>query len=257
MIQINDYLNYKISTDYDSVITKTKTQRLSSLPQLAAAHPNCRLTMRSLSLSVSIPFSLVSLAWIVSCLPSENPSNDYDVFDTNRVPDSVQDLSIVADMTPSIPGFDSDWFLDAEETPMLIASTSTDLDGYKDQYLPNDALFGSDSIGADIGISSDTSFQLAEGAVCPGENRQLWCCPDEGRWDTCIFYNGESAGICNMRNQYCCSQNPETKAAYNCDKLYTSLYELLDELIRSIGAPGGGLAPGGGDGGFLGLPDLS
>ena len=182
-----------------------------------------------LSLSLSIPNSLVSLVRIVNCLTLHNSPDNYDFFDTDPLPDFVQDSNVVADIFPSIPAIDSqDLFSNADETPMLISSLSMDLDGYEVPYLLDDALVGTDSIGADVGIPSDTSFQLAEGTICPGENRQLWCCPDQNPLDldTCVYYNGESFGICNAGNHYCCSTNDETKRPFDCEKkLYPSLFD--------------------------------
>lgn len=159
-------------------------------------------------------------------------------------------------MTPSISGSETDLFLDADETPMLISSMPTDLDGHdEDTYLLNDALVNPDSIGTDVGTSWDKSFQLAEGKLCPGENQQLWCCPIHNQWVGCIPYNGEPWGICSRKNQHCCSQNFETKDPFDCEKLYPSLFEQIEDILRGIGGPGGGVAPDGG--GFFGLPDLS
>lgn len=95
--------------------------------------------------SISTLLSLVFLAWIVNCLPSQNPPNSYDIFDTNLMSDPVQDPNVMADVTASILGGELALFLDAEETPMLKVATSTDLDEHEDQYILDDALAGSDS----------------------------------------------------------------------------------------------------------------
>lgn len=216
--------------------------------------------------ALSIPLSLLAcLAWIVDdCLAADNTPDNYDdVFDTSyplmdSVPDSTggtDDISL--SMTP---GAGSDIFLNSDETSILGPSHLADFGVREDDsYLFNDALVTPDSFGgADVGTPSDTTrFQLAEGTLCPGVNRQLWCCQIPNQAIGCIPYDGERIyDICSRRYQHCCSQNFETKEAYDCEKLYPSTLERVLDFFKGIGGPGGDLAPGGGGGGFFGLPDL-
>lgn len=201
--------------------------------------PIIYLSMRPLT--IPLPTWPVSPAWIVSCLPSANmPKND-DVFDTSSGSDCVQDSNVVADITSSIPRVESDLFHDAEETPMLMGYTSTDLDRNEYQYFLNNASVDSISIGADVGISSDTKSQIAEGDICLGDiclgdNRRLWCCPTPDQWVGCVFFNGEPWGVCKRSNQYCCSQKCETKDPYECEKTSKSVFEHLKDFLRASGA---------------------
>lgn len=202
---------------------------------------------------LSIPISLVSLACIVTCLPQDSPLN---VFDINPIPDSP---NAVADMTPSIPSTEPDLFSDANESPMLMSSISTDLNDHADSSLLNDAVVNADPIDAGVDTTSDTSSQLAENPpqlLCPGKNRFLYCCPVHGTWVGCIYFNGEPWGICSRKNQYCCALNLETKDPYDCEQVYPSILDHIEDFLRGIGGPGGELAPGGG-GGFFPIPDLN
>lgn len=206
--------------------------------------------------SLLIPISLGSLAYTVICRPSESSFDNYDVFSLDPVPESLpnlEDPNAVADTNPFV---EQDFAVDMDPSPLLISSSFTNLDDSEAPYLSNDAMVDTDPIDGAFGASSPPSFQLAEGTLCPGKNRGLWCCPVTGTWVGCIPYNGEPWGICTRSNQHCCYLNLETKEPYDCEKLYPTVLENIEDFLRGIQGPGGGgLAPEGG--GFLPLPDLS
>lgn len=147
--------------------------------------------------------SVVSLASLVTCRPAEQDSFDLINEEFSDFPLSPNDESIENSPQFSELGFGSTESLLPTSFSGPV-NTAFSLGGDLDPDSPQSALFDSSS-------SSSFPFQIADGRLCPGENRFAFCCKGEKCTKTAKCFSDEELNCCTVD----LGANDD-KTPYNC-----------------------------------------